>query len=453
VRRLIEKTCEQYSLEGSCEEVQVDNRIVTVCTELALCPVLAVSSRPPTASFSRPALGVIPSVSVSPVCPPPVCISRVSSSVSGTGVRTALLADLRARIAKIEQHPLRLPPSPSGYGCLPSVSSPAVPPKEEVAKPHASSIPADPRTPKSTELKRRSRERGPLRGGPSPGWLLGIEEIDRFLPAGGLQHGGLHEIKPEQPGDAAAALGFALALAAQHTHRQTGGVVWVQPIRDAGEYGRPYGPGLGSFGLDPASLVVVEPKNLTETLWAIEESLKRDEEGGDQSLALVLACIAASTSTTSTKGAAQSRSSPARALGATAQRRLSLAAARSGTPCLLLTSHASPGLGGAHTRWRAGRQPGLVSALVHAGPENRGFAPRSFPLHGQFPAQGHFQVRIRLERCRGTRTMMGSEGRTFDLEWCDAAYRFRLLAALADRTARDPGLGGVLPQCTIAQAG
>jgi hypothetical protein len=116
VRRLIEKTCEQYSLEGSCEEVQVDNRIVTVCTELALCPVLAVSSRPPTASFSRPALGVIPSVSVSPVCPPPVCISRVSSSVSGTGVRTALLADLRARIAKIEQHPLRLPPSPSGYG-------------------------------------------------------------------------------------------------------------------------------------------------------------------------------------------------------------------------------------------------------------------------------------------------------------------------------------------------
>ena len=460
MRRLIEKTCgektcwektyEQCFPERNGGEVQVDNRIVALCSERALRPLrpgLAVSGRPPTVCFSSPASEVAHRVSA----------PRVGISVSGTGARTALLADLRARIAKIEQHPLRLPPSPSEYGCLPSVPRPKVLSKEErSANPHVTSIPADPQKPKTMEFRDQRREHGL-----SHKWLSGIEEIDQFLPAGGLQRAGLHEIKPEQPGDATAALGFALALAAQHTrndaHRHAGGIVWVQPVRDAGEYGRPYGLGLAPFGLDPASLVVVEPKNLTEALWAIEESLKGDEEGRDPSLALVLACLTASTNAKSTKGNAGSRSSPACILGATAQRRLSLAAARGGTPCLLLTSHASPGLGAAHTRWRVGRQPSRtprpVSASVQAGPGGRGPTPRSFPLHGQFPAQGHFQVRIRLERCRGTRTMMGSEGRTFDLEWCDAAYRFRLLAALADRTPRDPVPKDLHPRRETARTG
>ena len=246
------------------------------------------------------------------------------------------------------------------------------------------------------------------------GWFLGIEEIDRFLPTDGLQQAGLHEIKPEQPGDVTGALGFALGLGARRLRERPGGVVWVQPVRDVREHGGPYGPGLASFGLDPARLIVVAPNTLTEALWAIEESLKGTEEQRQQSLALVLACISASTSPAGS-GSRTSTLSP------TAQRRLSLAAAQGGAPCLLLTSHAQPGLGSAHTRWRVGRQPDQ-------------------------------RLRVRLERCRGAGATMGSEGRRFDLEWCDEAYRFRLSASVADRAPEASHLGSFLPKHKIGQA-
>lgn len=346
-----------------------------------------------------------------------------SVGVSGRGARTALLADLRARIAKIEQHPLRLPPSsPPEQGCLPSASGSA-----------AFSVIT------RTEVQNRA----------TTGWYLGIEEIDRLLPAGGLQHAGLHEIKSEQPGDALAALGFALGLGAlrwrQHlqAHGMAGGMVWVQSLRDAGEYGHIYAPGLLPFGLDPAGLIVVEPKTPTDALWAIEESLKGDDEQRGPPLAFVLASIAASSCSVAGR-----RSGQRRMLDVTAQRRLALAAARGETPCLLLTSHASPGLESAHTRWLVGRRPSrgpAASATVaDAWPASSPSArARAAPVPSLFPARGHGRMQVRLTRCRGAGAMLEGEGRNFDLEWCDEAYCFRLVAPLADRA---PGIADACPE-------
>ena len=351
-------------------------------------------------------------------------VSSVGVSVSGRGVRTALLADLRARIAKIEQHPLRLPPSPPENGCLPSAHCPS---------PFSTPAVAPSRQDWSADHSRARRS--------SAGWYLGIEEIDRLLPAGGLTHVGLHEIKPERPGDLIAALGFALGLGALRLRQTRGarsGVVWVQPSHDAGEYGRAYAPGLISFGLDPASLIIVEPKTLPDALWAIEESLKGDEDRSGHPLAFVLACVTAST----TPANSGRRGARPRTLDATAQRRLTLAAARGDTPCLLLTSHASPGLTGAHTRWRIGRYPNqtVTGPPSVSSPPSLSVAARAPPLSSAFAAQGHCRLQVRLERCRGASTILDNEGRSFDLEWCDEAYRFRLVTSLAGGACEIPSV-------------
>src|SRR5512145_3453568 len=44
-------------------------------------------------------------------------------------------------------------------------------------------------------------------------WLLGLGPLDARLPVDGLDPAGVHEIAPREPGDAAAAMGFAAALA------------------------------------------------------------------------------------------------------------------------------------------------------------------------------------------------------------------------------------------------
>ncbi|UXN74465.1 hypothetical protein N8D56_04785 [Devosia sp. A8/3-2] len=80
------------------------------------------------------------------------------------------------------------------------------------------------------------------------------------------------------------------------------------------EMGLPYGPGLVSFGFDPASLILVRPANMVELLWAAEEAL------ACKAVAAVIADIA----------------DQPKILDFTASRRLSLRAASSGTSFLLL---------------------------------------------------------------------------------------------------------------------
>ena len=51
-------------------------------------------------------------------------------------------------------------------------------------------------------------------------------------------------------------------------------VLWCLTKHAAREWGRPYGPGLLAFGLDPALFLIVEARNADDAAWALEEGLK-----------------------------------------------------------------------------------------------------------------------------------------------------------------------------------
>jgi len=106
-------------------------------------------------------------------------------------------------------------------------------------------------------------------------WTLGTAGIG--LPFGldsgetralELDPAACHEVKPcsESAGSHAAAIAFALALAGRRLAREGDtcrGLLWCATSHALAEHGRPYGPGLRRFGLDPQSLVLVETR--TET--------------------------------------------------------------------------------------------------------------------------------------------------------------------------------------------
>ncbi|HVJ44403.1 MAG TPA: damage-inducible protein [Dongiaceae bacterium] len=103
--------------------------------------------------------------------------------------------------------------------------------------------------------------------GPSSRCLpLGLSPIDAHL-GGGLAQGALHEIAGCGP-DAELALlpaFFATQLILRH-HDQR--VIWIAATPDL------YGPGLSALGLDPTRLLLVESRQETESLWALEEAAR-----------------------------------------------------------------------------------------------------------------------------------------------------------------------------------
>ena len=136
-----------------------------------------------------------------------------------------------------------------------------------------------------------------------------------------LKRGGLHELRPEAYRDGPAALGFALAMIAEQAVERASArdlVLWCLTKSAAREWGRPYGPGLRAFGLDPALFLIVEARTVEDAAWALEEGLKSRVLGAALAQAEIKAPLAA--------------------------RRLSLAAQAARTPCLLLSSHQQPGL-------------------------------------------------------------------------------------------------------------
>jgi protein ImuA len=102
---------------------------------------------------------------------------------------------------------------------------------------------------------------------------LGETKLDHVL-AGGLKAGALHEITAAGPGDAPAAAGFALALAARFAASRKAPLIWVGEDFAGLEHGALYGPGLALYGIDPDALVLVHAANAKDALWAIEEALK-----------------------------------------------------------------------------------------------------------------------------------------------------------------------------------
>ena len=209
---------------------------------------------------------------------------------------------------------------------------------------------------------------------------LGAAAVDAALD-GGLARGAVHEIFAARPADAAAAAGFAVALAVRAAAAKP--IVWVrQDFLDA-ETGRVHAPGLADLGLDPGRVLLVRAKDVAALLRAAGEALR---------------CAALGAVLMEPWGA-----SPL--LDLTASRRLGLAAEESGVPALLLRAAAAPAPSAAATRWRAAAAPSL-------------------PLEAGAP--GHPAFDIVLERRRG-----GAEGGPWAVEWNRELGVFRERPALS----------------------
>lgn len=341
------------------------------------CSALAAGSTFPADGGAQPFHDVQPEV-----CSMPVRDERRARGVGGDG-RTGkadLLEGLRAKIQKIERHP-----------------------------PHLS-----PHTNRERPLGGAAKE-----WADDPGaWLLGATVIDGRLRgrasgaapalqpsglAGGLDTGGVHEVKPmtAKGGCAAAALSaVALSFAARLACRRlvslqavgSGArelpVVWCRTAADGGEQGQLYGPGLWPLGIDPARVLIVTPARRSDALWAIEEALRSGAVAG------VIAQLDG--------------------IELTPARRLALAARAYDTPCLLVTGADMPCAGATATRWRIG--PAESSSMRSRGSGSGRFAQARF--------------RVGLERCRGN--ILAECGRPVTLEWCDEALRFDMAGGLAD---------------------
>ena len=143
-----------------------------------------------------------------------------------------------------------------------------------------------------------------------------------FDPAlgGGLSADGLHEIAPAAPADGAAAMGFALALAARFLDRRSAAALLIGERFASLEAGALYGPGLAAHGLLLSRLVFVPPPTPLSAFWAMEEALK---SGAPAAVVGEIWNL--------------------RGYGLAASRRLAVAARKGGTPALLV-------LGGAYGR-------------------------------------------------------------------------------------------------------
>lgn len=149
------------------------------------------------------------------------------------------------------------------------------------------------------------------------------ETLDAHLPDRGLPRAALHEILAAEPG---AAAGFAAVILG----RAGGTVLWIARESEA------WPPGLASYGLSPADLVLVRAPRPADGLWAMEEALRCPAVAG----ALL----------------------DAPDLDLTAARRLQLAAESGGALGLLLRPDTeSPGPSAALTRWRVDARPGAGS--------------------------------------------------------------------------------------------
>jgi protein ImuA len=97
--------------------------------------------------------------------------------------------------------------------------------------------------------------------------------LDRAL-GGGLAGDALHEIVPATPGDGAAAMGFALALAVRFmAERSAAGLLMAEDFAGC-DTGSLYGPGLVAHGLDLGRLVFVRAPDAPALFQAMEEALK-----------------------------------------------------------------------------------------------------------------------------------------------------------------------------------
>jgi protein ImuA len=241
-------------------------------------------------------------------------------------------------------------------------------------------------------------------------WRLGCAQVDRLLPQG-LDVGGVHEVKsvPQavgaSAGDWMTSLGFALRLAVRRASMMSETkakdalkhdalknnapwLLWCWPRALASEFGAPSMLGLAHLGLDPSRLLIVETARAAEALVALEDGLK------SSSLVLAFGIFDE--------------------IALTPARRLSLAAAASGTPCLLITHPVAEATAATSTRWRVQRQLS---------------APHAYDAR----APGNTRFLVNLERCRSEPQSAGK--RPLMLEWSHETRNFSLASGLANGAA------------------
>ncbi len=224
---------------------------------------------------------------------------------------------------------------------------------------------------------------------PSTPWLIGLKPLDARLPADGLDPAGIHEIAPREPGDVAAAMGFAAALAVRRllsADPEGRPLLWCRLARMGMEAGGLYGPGLNAIGLPAGRIVTVALRQQQAILWTADEALK---SGALSGVILDL--------------------DPARCT-VTATRRLQLAAQSGRTPAIIVMAHASALPSAARSRWAVASLPSLPPALDERAP-------------------GKPAWRVELRRCR-----RGKPG-IFSVEWDHETHRFSLVAAVSGGAA------------------
>ena len=276
---------------------------------------------------------------------PPLAPAPIALAARPPPAKIDLLADLRRRIAEMERHTRPDRTAPVGIGNDGDMAVPA--------------------------------------------WRFGIADIDASLPPTGLEVAALHEAAAAGPGDGAAAAGFCLALLARLRASCCGvrrlderPVLWCQHRLAGTEAGRLYGPGLGRFGLTPGDLIIVDGRRDRDVLWAMEEGVC------SRAVAAVVGEV----------------SSPS----FTATRRLSLASAEAGVPCLIIPTSEPGTASAARTRWRIAAAPSTPAAYDARAP-------------------GHSSWHIALTRCRS-----GRPGE-WTVDWDHETGSFHLAAAMADR--------------------
>jgi protein ImuA len=163
-------------------------------------------------------------------------------------------------------------------------------------------------------------------GGPAERGRLGHAEADAAL-GGGLARGAVHEVFAEATAQAATATGFVVGLARRVMRQRP--VLWVRQDFAAVECGQLAMAGWSDLGLDPRAVVLVRAPDTAAALRVAADALTCGALG-----AVVL----------ETWG-------EVRALDRVAQRRLALAAQRSGVTALLLRLAAMPAVSAVETRW------------------------------------------------------------------------------------------------------
>ncbi len=244
------------------------------------------------------------------------------------------------------------------------------------------------------------------------------ERAERRLPfsrafdsalGGGLADDALHEIAPARPQDGAAAMGFALALAARFLSRRPASALVIGEGFAAEESGALYGPGLVAHGLALSRLVFVRAPDAALAFWAIEEALKCGAP------AVVIGEI------WSLKG-----------YSLAASRRLLLAARKGKVPALLILASAYGQAerlsSAAETRFEIAAAPSATIPAA-AGPD----------LPGPF-ACGARLIKARLARAGPEGSVQTFDpGRVIRLEWRSQDMTFKDMA-FGDVTVEDTGV-------------